>query len=135
MFQHILVAIAFDEEKDPERALQVAAKLADGPTRVTVLHVKDEVPSYAIAYMPEDYDLGLKQAIYDQLSVLAKRFENGRAVLIEGHSGRTILDWAEKNDVDCIVLNSHKPNITDYFLGGTATVVVRHAKCSVHVIR
>ncbi|MFT6076384.1 MAG: nucleotide-binding universal stress UspA family protein [Yoonia sp.] len=135
MYQHILVAVAFDEESDPEQSLQVAQVLADKTTRVTVLHVKEEIPSYAIAYIPQDYDIGLKQAIHDKLDGFAQRFEDGRGQLIEGHSGRTILEWAASNKVDCIIINSHKPNLQDYFLGSTASRVVRHAKCSVHVIR
>ena len=46
-----------------------------------------------------------------------------------------ILEWAESNKVDCIIINSHKPGLQDYFLGSTAARVVRHAQCSVHVIR
>ena len=135
MYNHILVAVAFDEGQEPERALLAAAALASAAARVTVLHVKEEVPSYAIAYMPEKYDIGLREAIREQLLTMAEPFENGHAVLLDGHSGRTILDWANENSVDCIILNSHKPNIVDYFLGGTANVVMRRAQCSVHVIR
>ena len=135
MYQHILVAVAFDEEHDPEQSLKVAEVLADRTTRVTVLHVKEEIPSYAVAYIPEDYEIGLRQAIKEKLGGFAQRFQNGGGQLIEGHSGRTILEWAASNDVDCIIINSHKPGLQDYFLGSTATRVVRHAKCSVHVIR
>ena len=135
MYQHILIAVALDTEKDPERSLKVAKLLATKTTRVTVLHVKEAVPGYAIAYMPKDYEIGLKDAILSQLKDLAKGFENGRGELVEGHSGRTILEWADENAVDCIVLNSHQPSFEDYILGSTAARVVRHAKCSVHVIR
>ena len=135
MYQHILVAVAFVEESDPEQSLQVAQDLADKTTRVTILHVKDEIPSYAIAYIPNDYEIGLRTAIQEKLDDFAQRFQNGNGQLIEGHSGRTILEWAAANNVDCIVINSHKPGLQDYFLGSTAARVVRHAKCSVHVIR
>ncbi|WP_170501927.1 universal stress protein, partial [Ruegeria atlantica] len=37
--------------------------------------------------------------------------------------------------IDCIVLASHKPGMKDFFLGSTAALVVRHARCSVHVLR
>ena len=33
--------------------------------------------------------------------------EHARGVMVEGHSGRTILEWAEANAVDCIILDSH----------------------------
>lgn len=135
MYQHILIAVALNTESDPKRELEVARMLADKKTRVTVLHVKEAIPPYAIAYMPEGYEKGLREAISTQLNDLAKGFENGHGVLVQGHSGRTILDWADENHVDCIILNSHQPNFGDYFLGSTAALVVRHAKCSVHVIR
>ncbi len=37
--------------------------------------------------------------------------------------------------VDCIVIGSHKPGLSDYLLGSTAARVVRHAPCAVHVYR
>ncbi len=35
----------------------------------------------------------------------------------------------------CIIVASHKPNVGDYLLGTTAARVVRHAACSVFVVR
>jgi universal stress protein F len=130
-----LVAVAFDDETDPERSLQAALTLVDKDARVTVLHVKEKLPGYAVAYVPEDYKISLTEEIHNRLDELAQRFKDGRGELVEGHSGRTILEWAEVNKVDCIIINSHKPGIQDYFLGSTAARVVRHAQCSVHVIR
>ncbi len=135
MYQHILVAVAFDADHDPEISLQVAQALAGKNARVTLLHVQEKIPGYAIAYMPVDYEVSLKEAIIDRLNELAERFENGASVLVSGHSGRTILDWAGENAVDCIVIASHRPGLQDYFLGSTASRVVRHAHCAVHVVR
>jgi universal stress protein F len=135
MYKHILVAVALDDAHDPEQALQVAGVLADSDGLVTVLHVKEQIPVYAIDYIPEDYDDGLKDAIRNRLSAMAARFKKGDGVMLEGHSGRTILEWAGENAVDCIVIASHQPGLRDYLLGGTAAHVVRHAQCSVHVLR
>ncbi|MFN7089071.1 MAG: universal stress protein [Allorhizobium sp.] len=135
MYQHILVAVAFDTDHEPERSLQAARILAVPGAKVTVLHVKDKIPGYALSYIPDDYDADLKVAIRDRLEGLAAQFENGTGVLVVGHSGQTILEWAEANQVDCIVIMSHRPGLQDYFLGSTAGRVVRHAQCSVHVIR
>ncbi len=56
-------------------------------------------------------------------------------MLVKGHSARTIIDYANEHDIDCIVIGSHKPGLSDYFLGSTASRVVRHAPCAVHVQR
>lgn len=135
MYQHILVTVAFDTDHAPERSLQAARLLSSSDTKVTVLHVKEKIPSYAISYVPADYEAELKTTIRDQLEGLAAQFQNGAGVLIEGHTGQAILEWASTNQVDCIVIKSHRPGLQDYFLGSTASRVVRHAQCSVHVIR
>lgn len=135
MYKHILVAVAFHEDQDYDDALKVAVMLADRDARVTILHVREAIPSSAMAYIPSDYASELRQEILHRLDSLAGQVENGSAVLVEGHSGRTILQWATENDVDCIIISSHRPGMQDYFLGSTAARVVRHATCSVHVIR
>jgi nucleotide-binding universal stress UspA family protein len=38
-------------------------------------------------------------------------------------------------NADLIVMASHKPTVTDYLLGANAAHVVRHAGCSVMVVR
>ncbi len=55
--------------------------------------------------------------------------------VIDGHSARSILDYAAGHHVDCIVMASHRPDFSDYLLGSTAARVVRHARCAVHVMR
>ena len=65
----------------------------------------------------------------------AAGFPNAEARVVMGHAGRTIVEFAKEHEVDLIVMNSHRPGIGDYFLGSTAARVVRHAQCSVHVIR
>jgi nucleotide-binding universal stress UspA family protein len=52
-----------------------------------------------------------------------------------GHPSRTILEVAEEKAADLIIIASHQPGLQDYFLGSTAAKVVRHAKCSVLVVR
>ena len=40
-----------------------------------------------------------------------------------------------ENKADLIIVASHTPDISNYFIGATADRVVRHAKCSVLVDR
>ncbi len=48
MYQHILVAVVFDPDHARERSLQTAKILSSPGGKVTVLHVKESIPSYAI---------------------------------------------------------------------------------------
>ncbi len=135
MYKHVLVPISFEEDRDAEGARDVAKLLAGKEGRITLLHVMEAIPAYAISYLPEDFIVEARKAIGNELAALAARLPNAHGVVVEGHSGRTILDWAEENEVDCIVIASHRPGMQDLLLGSTATQVVRHATCSVHVLR
>lgn len=135
MYDNILVPISFDDDRDANGAIAVARTLANDGAKITLFHVMEQIPSYAISYMPNDYITESRRAIQTELTAMADSLPGGQAVLVEGHSGRTILDWADKHGVDCIVIASHRPGMQDLLLGSTATTVVRHARCAVHVIR
>ena len=58
------------------------------------------------------------------------------SVLLQGHPAQEILDFAEKNDIDMIVLGTQgKTGIDRFLLGGVTEKVVRHAKAEVLVVR
>lgn len=135
MYHNILVPISFDAERDVSGPLKLAQLLATPDARVTLLHVVEHIPAYAISYMPTDYLTEARKALKKELDALAAQLPNATGVLIEGHSGRSILDWAESNNPDLIIISSHRPGMQDLLLGSTATQVVRHARCSVHVVR
>jgi len=135
MYSHILVPISFDEDRDAAGAVDVAKVLADKGGKVTLIHVMEQIPGYAISYMPQDYLRDARAAVEEELAQMAGGLENGQGLVVVGHSGRTILDWAEENGVDLIVIASHRPGMQNLLLGSTATQVVRHAHCAVHVIR
>ncbi len=135
MYNHILVPVSFGDDRNVSAAVAVAGKLMDQGGKVTMLHVMEQVPSYALSYVPEGFNDEARRAIVKSLNELAVSLENAEGVVVEGHSGRTILDWAEDNKPDLIVIASHQPAMKDYLLGSTAAQVVRHAKCAVHVVR
>lgn len=135
MYKNILVPIALDDEDDrTEQAIKVAKELADDDARLTLLHVIEAVPSYAISYIASDVLADTRKGIVTEMDRLAAD-AGAKAVVVDGHSGRTILDYAEEHGPDLIVMASHRPGMQTLLLGSTATHVVRHAKCAVHVLR
>ena len=60
---------------------------------------------------------------------------NTRIEVRKGASYHGILEYADDNEIDLIIINSHRPGLQDYLLGSTAAKVVRHAKCAVLVER
>lgn len=135
MYHNILVPISFDPDRDISGPMKLARMLCTEGGSVTLLHVVEQIPSYAISYMPQDYLIQTRKALQSELDSLAASLPNAKGLVIEGHSGRSILDWADANNPDLIIIASHRPGMQDLLLGSTATQVVRHASCAVHVVR
>lgn len=56
-------------------------------------------------------------------------------IVVLGSIYREILRVAQELPADLIVMGSHRPERKDFLLGSNAAKVVRHAKCSVLVVR
>ncbi len=135
MYSNIMVPVSFDDEAKIAGAMQVAKLLAKKGGQITLVHVIEEIPAYVISYMPQDYLKGTRAAIEADLTRLASAHGASAHAVAEGHSGRTILEWAKAKAVDLIVIGSHRPGMQDLLIGSTATHVVRHSQCAVHVLR
>jgi nucleotide-binding universal stress UspA family protein len=135
MYSNILVPVSFELDRNAEQAIKIAQRLRMKGGKITVLHVVEHLPQYASSLLPEDHVDQAVQLVTDKLSPLIDRVENAEIVVIEGHSARTIVDYAQEHGKDCIAIASHRPGMQDLFLGSTAARVVRHAQCAVHVLR
>ncbi|CTQ51811.1 Universal stress protein F [Roseibium album] len=135
MYKNILVPIIFDELHDTQASYLVARSLADDDAKFTVLHVIEEMPTFVSSQLPSELLASSRQEAEKALKQSAAALPEATTCLASGHAGRFIIDYADENGIDCIVLASHRPGMEDFFLGSTAGRVVRHAKCAVHVIR
>lgn len=133
MYKNILLPVAYETGQNAEAELLAARKLSAPGAVVTLLHVMDPVPFFAIDYMPEGYRDQLVEAIRADLQRQADTLQDGRVLVVEGEAAREILDWAEGHQADCIVMASHRSDTSLY--GSTAARVVRYAPCAVHLLR
>lgn len=135
MYNNILVPIATDHDPNTDQAIEIARRLSAEGARITALTVVESIPDYIGTHLPHGHLELARQEMQTDLEASLGHAADVKVVVVSGHSGRTILDWADENDVDCIVMASHRPDLSDYFLGSTASRVVRHAQCAVHVLR
>ncbi len=135
MYKNVLVPVSFEAGRDAHEAIEIAQALREGGGKITILHVLEHLPEYASDLLPDDHVDTARATVTAKLRPLAAGVTDAEVVVVEGHSARTILDFAEKHEKDCIVITGHRPGMTDFFLGSTAARVVRHARCAVHVIR
>ena len=138
MYKTIIIPLALDQGLAP-RLLELARLLQDDGGRLIAVHVLDQVPKFASYYMGDDASTdkqeeilaAAKQGIVERIGA----HEDAEAVVLTGHPGRSITDYAKKIGADCIIVGSHRPELTDFFLGSTAARIVRYSQCSVHVLR
>lgn len=135
MYHNILVPVSLESDRNAYGAMEIAMALRADGGAITCLHVIEQLPNYVTQYLPEGHMEAAKSEMVERLNSLADGVDNSATVVVDGHSSRTILDFAERNNVDLIVIASHQPGMQDYLLGSTAAKVVRHAKCAVHVLR
>ena len=132
----VLVAIDIERSGGNDASIKAAQDIAraiDGT--LVFLYVIEPIPSYVVSQVPEWVTDERKSHAEEELGKLAARYGISDVVVREGSPATEILEHAAKINADIIVLDSHDPGLSDYFIGSTASRVVRHAHCSVHILR
>lgn len=136
MYKSILVPIDMAHLDEWKSTLEAAATLGGGHADITLLNVVEDIPNWAAVELPRGIREKSLQDSKEELGTIASSASTDIKVEVRaGHPYKTILEVAEEKNVDLIIITSHKPDLQDYFLGSTAAKVVRHARCSVLVIR
>jgi nucleotide-binding universal stress UspA family protein len=136
MFNNIIVPIDLTHTERADAMIKAAKHMGGPDAKITVINVFDEIPGYVAAELPADTIENSKKMARDRLQEVVTSMDlKAEAVIRSGQPARCILDLAEDNDADLIIIASHKPGLQDYLLGSTAARVVRHAKCPVLVLR
>jgi nucleotide-binding universal stress UspA family protein len=140
MFKTILVPVDIEDVETARPALDRAVSLADasGGT-VRLIYVRSLVPVSYMEFVPPDFDAAQQEGSAKRLAALADgvRLPKARvsSVVTLGGVYHDVLKEADEIGADLIVVGSHRPTMATYLLGSNAASIVRHAKCSVLVIR
>jgi nucleotide-binding universal stress UspA family protein len=139
MLHHILVPVDVAQLKAGSAALHLAQaiKKTEGG-KIHILHVVEPVPGYVATAIPQEVREQVSKDTAEELRKLAAAEAGDEEVEIivrQGPASREILETARDIHADLIVIASHDPGIADYLLGSVAARVVRHAHCSVMVVR
>jgi nucleotide-binding universal stress UspA family protein len=140
MFRSIICPVDIAEPGLETRALAAAKQLAEtSGSTLTLLSVVLDSPSLADRYLPPDFKQHQVEAATEALRTLGRGLGLGDGrVHIRVRHGRAyheILEEANETKADLIVMASHRPALSTYLIGSNASYVVRHATCSVMVIR
>jgi nucleotide-binding universal stress UspA family protein len=141
MYRNILVPVDLSDKHSWRKALPTAISLCE--TFEARLHLIAVVPEFGLPmvgqFFPEGYEAKLRQQAAKQLrDFVAQQVPpeiESRRIVAEGKIYQEILKAADAIKADLIVMGSHRPELSDYLLGPNAGKVVRHARCSVMVVR
>ncbi len=136
MYNTILVPIELSHKHSAINAIQIAKKLIKDGGEIILLSVMADIPASVEVVMPKDLLNESKKQMLAELAKIAKDEGIGSNIeLRSGHAANEILEAAKSHNADLIIIASHRPGLSDYFLGSTAARVVRHAGCPVLVDR
>jgi nucleotide-binding universal stress UspA family protein len=136
MYKKIIVPVDPAAVEIGEKILTKAKSLLDAGGEIVLLTIIEDIPGYLAIDVPVDL---IEGAINDaKAKLVTLKEKTGVAAHIEIRSGapaREILATAEEHKADLIIVGSHVPDFSNYFIGATADRVVRHSKISVLVDR
>lgn len=141
MYKDVLLPIDLGHESTWRKSLPAA--VAQCRAFGARLHVMTVVPDYGLSmvaqYFPADHEARARAAANERLHALtSEHVPAGIAVqhvVAQGTIYEEILAIARRLSCDLIVMTAHRPELRDYLLGPNAARVVRHADCSVLVVR
>ncbi|MEQ8354387.1 MAG: universal stress protein [Kiloniellaceae bacterium] len=141
MFKDILLPVDLGNKETQTKSIATAVEMAQH--FVSRLHVMTIVPDFGMSivgsFFPAQYEKKALDEANKQLhAFVAEVIPQGikvQHIVAHGTIYEEILRFAGKTNIDMIVMASHRPELQDYLLGPNAARVVRHARCSVTVVR
>jgi universal stress protein F len=140
MFKKILAPIDLTEPELTKAGIDEAVALAKSNNAdLRIINVQTLVPVAFIDYVPPNFDVRLREETEKDLAETMKKLDYpphrlSTAVRF-GSIYAEVLSEAEQWGADLIVIGSHRPTMATYLIGSNAKTIVRHAKCSVLVVR
>lgn len=138
MFDLVVVPVDFAHAEVVDRVVKTAqANLAPGG-RLALIHVLEPIPAYITDQLPDNPLVNREKESVDTLKKMVADLglpANTTIKVTTGRPWREIIDQITDPHKQAIVMSGHSPRLSDVLLGSVAAQVVRHAPCSVFVLR
>lgn len=143
MSTSVLCAVDASNGDDDINTIQAAARLAglDGAQLDVIAVVPDFGLSQVGSFFSKDHHDTMIAEAKEHLNALVTKALDAdqnakvRHVVATGRAYEEVLKLAKSTKASLIVVGAHTSDLADYLLGPNAARVVRHAKCSVYVVR
>ena len=140
MYNKILVPVDLSDLAVAQPALEKAVALAKASNAdLRVINVMSMIPAAYLDYMPSNYDTQERERAEADIAKVARdcglAAEKVSTAVRLGAIYHEVLGEATDWGADLIVVGSHHPSFATYLIGSNAANIVRHAQCSVLVVR
>jgi nucleotide-binding universal stress UspA family protein len=140
MYKRIILAVDLAEPGPRPKGLDQAVELvkaSGGDLRL--VNIQPLLPATFMEYVPADFDEEQEKRAEAAIKTTAGAVDlpvgKVSSVVRVGGIYHELLQEAVDWNADLIVVGSHRPVMSDYLLGSNAKTIVRHAQCSVLVVR
>ena len=138
MFSKIIVPVDIEHIDQARAAIAAARHSLDKEGQLTLIHVVSRVPAYVAAQVDNSIFESARaevKRILDDLKATENLPDSTVVKVASGKAYREIVSCIEDPKSEAIVMPAHRPRVSDILLGSVAAQVVRHAPCSVIVLR
>lgn len=140
MYHRIIIAVDLADPAPTPKGLDQAVELATASGgQLRLVNIQPLMPATFMEYVPADFDAEQEKraraALQTIIAAVKLPPERVSGAVRVGGIYHEILAEAAAWRADLIVVGSHRPVVADYLLGSNAKTIVRHALCSVLVVR
>ena len=141
MFNKILIPVDLEHTESASRAIKLALDEAEiSNAKIFVMTV---APGFGMPLVASFFDEETVNRAMDEVSRHLRKFVTAsipekfhpKTIVTQGNPAEQVLKQARLNDIDLIVISSHDTEFEQVFLGSCSAKVVRHAKCTVFVVK
>ena len=141
MYENILFPVDLEHTVEAEKALKIV--IEEAKRSKAKLTVMTAAPGFGMPIVASFFDEGAVKNALKEIARHLKQYidENfpddieTNAIVVEGNPAELILKQAKNDSTDLIVIAAHNSQIEHLLLGSCTAKVVRHADCTVTVVK
>lgn len=142
MYYKVLIPVDLAHAQEVPKLIETARQLTNDSPHADFIFIyidDSQVHSAGSPYLEPEFVAARRRDSKDRLLALVRNLMPEKlhysCHVRRGTVHEKILEEARHGEADVIVMMAQKPGLSSYFVGSNAERVVRHARCSVMVIR
>jgi len=129
------VAVCVDYSDAAKSTIELGRTLAGSEGKLFLVHATETFARYGWLTMLQEPGLEWKSIGKELLERLSREVPQAELVLLQGHPGASIVDWAKEEKPDVVVCAAHRGTAARVALGSVSSYLSHHLPCPVAIAR